>query len=184
MSYTRIYPLRSASVRRNMRGLGQTIDLTAFTAWVNQQAAESPTLQAGERQMYPWNSYSSYTKTLQQNINAAFELLDSVCRVEEDGILGPLTCGAARATGQVAPASCKSYATACPAVVEQIAQQNDEPPQPIPPPTPTPPPPPPPAPEEPPKPKVSTASMLATGGILALIGVAGYGYAKSKGYIA
>lgn len=187
MSYTRIYPLRSALLRRNMAGLGQYVpsfDLDAFTQQINKEAQESPHLEQGERQMYPWNSYSSYTLTLQKNINKAFEDKGSVCRVTEDGKLGPLTCGAARATGQIAPRSCKEYATACPAVVEAIAAQQEEPPAAPPPPTPTPPPPPPPPPAEPPKKGMTTASMLATGGILAAIAVGGYAYAKSKGMIA
>jgi hypothetical protein len=184
MSYTRIQPLRSARrYRRGIRGLGQDINLSDFTAWVRQEAAQNPTLQEGTRQMYPWNSYSSYTLKLQQDVNAAFERMDSVCRVSEDGILGPLTCGAARATGETVPASCQSYATECPAVVEQIAEQNQ---QPVPAPTPPSPEPPPPPPPEPPPatPEVSHASMLAAGGILALIAVGGYAYAKSKGYVA
>jgi len=187
MSYARIYPLRSAQRHprgRGMRGIGQ-IDLSEFTAWVRQEAAQSPTLQAGTREMYPWNSYSSYTKTLQQNVNSAFERMDSVCRVDEDGILGPLTCGAARATGETVPSSCQSYATECPAVVEQIANQNQQPVPPPPPPSPEPPPPPPPTPTAPPAPaKTSKANMLAVGGILAVAVVGGYAYAKSKGWIA
>ena len=187
--YVRVLPVSVHRSRRGraVQGIGQTytdmFDWDAFTADIEHQASESQALEQGEREMYPWNTYSSYTLTLQRKINAEFEAKGSVCRVEEDGKLGPLTCGAARVTGFAAPRSCREYATSCPQVEAQIAAQEGREPEPVqtveaPPP----------APEPTPAPttekKLSTASMLAAGGILAVLVVGGYAYAKHKGLIA
>jgi len=182
--YVRVVPLRR---RVPVRGLGQTytdmFDWDAFTADIEHQASESEALEAGEREMYPWHSYSAYTLALQKKINAEFEAKGSVCRVDEDGKLGALTCGAARVTGFAAPRSCKEYATSCPQVEAQIAEQENREPEP-PAVVQAPPPAPPPVVAEPEPQKLSTASMLAAGGALAAVVVIGYAYAKKKGWVA
>lgn len=57
---------------------------------------------------YPWNVKSGNTASLQRQINVRL-LEQGYCPVIADGILGPLTCGAARAVGISVPSTCSGF---------------------------------------------------------------------------
>jgi hypothetical protein len=57
---------------------------------------------------YPWRSESADTRLLQQNINTALAE-QGFMTLDVDGVLGPATCGAARAVGVTAPSTCQEF---------------------------------------------------------------------------
>jgi len=58
---------------------------------------------------YPWNAYSQQTKDMQADINRV--LAEQGCElIDEDGVLGPITCGAARFVDpSIVPTVCKKF---------------------------------------------------------------------------
>ena len=138
MSYVHIPRLRRA--RRPFGDDADTEDMTAYeadraaqvaniayTSVVTQnQVQKSQTAQdvayltAQDATKYPWGKYSDSTRTLQDNANLVLGQSGSVCKLDRTGVLDALTCGAARATMQYVPYTCKSFADSCPAVVQAI----------------------------------------------------------------
>lgn len=51
---------------------------------------------------FPWNVESADTRALQAALTAAYPM-------KVDGVLGPVTCGAAKAAGVVVPSTCRSF---------------------------------------------------------------------------
>jgi hypothetical protein len=84
-----------------------------YQAFVEEQAPSTgPAYTAPTRTrtytQYPWNSYSSATKTLQISTNAKLRERNQA-PISEDGILGPTTCGAVRYVGLAVPSTCTSF---------------------------------------------------------------------------
>lgn len=167
-------------------GIGLDPDLEAMHEEIFRREAEE-----SEYGGFPWNVYSSGTKSLQNTINNALARR-GYSTIKADGVLGPTTCAAARAleqegTGFSGPPNCKSYGAAPTCV-------NTNPPErskctgaaPAPPPKVGVPPAPPPAvvaaPLPPAKPKLTRAKMI--GGAFAVTAVLGAGYyvGKQKGW--
>jgi hypothetical protein len=96
----------------------RVLEVATTTAGAAGAAAAQAALAASAAQ-YPWGTYSSSTKLLQQQANAfgAKMVADgkwgSYCRLNDDGKLGAGTCGALRAAGLATPTTCQSYATDC-----------------------------------------------------------------------
>jgi hypothetical protein len=91
-----------------------------MTAWATRQAQQF----LAERKVavstqFPWLQYSDQTKLLQARINETGRqrvnsgIDEGYCKIDEDGKLGPGTCGAARAVGVPTPSTCQSFATDC-----------------------------------------------------------------------
>ncbi len=62
----------------------------------------------GQDPHYPWREYSADTKALQVDTNRALEK-EGFMRIDEDGVLGADTCGAAREVLGDAPGTCQSF---------------------------------------------------------------------------
>jgi hypothetical protein len=66
-----------------------------------------------QRLSFPWRQYSAATRTLQRNTNAIIRDTGSgFCEIEEDGILGPMTCKATKEVDPLGlPAACNQHSS-------------------------------------------------------------------------